>query len=232
MEREWVVAELLADVRRGAAVRRRFAAGAAAEARQGLRQWQAARLARTHADLLESRRYGKAARFFLTDLYGPEASFARYEEAERVMRIATHLLPPSGLGTLADAWQLDAISETLDEAIIDAMGGSTEAITAETYGAAYRAVGRHADRVRQIELTGTLAYALESFARKRYASVTLALMREPARIAGFGDLQAFLERGLAALRDMGKVAPFVELVMSRETRIMHAVFAGDDSPLR
>ena len=40
-------------------------------ARAELRKWQADRLARTHADLLASADYGDAARFFLTDLYGP-----------------------------------------------------------------------------------------------------------------------------------------------------------------
>ncbi len=39
--------------------------------RDALRQWQADRLGRTHRDLLESKRYGPAAQFFLTDLYGP-----------------------------------------------------------------------------------------------------------------------------------------------------------------
>ena len=34
--------------------------------RDALRQWQAERLGRTHRDLLESKRYGPAAQFFLT----------------------------------------------------------------------------------------------------------------------------------------------------------------------
>lgn len=39
--------------------------------REALRLWQAARLARTHADLLESPRYAETAAFFLSDIYGP-----------------------------------------------------------------------------------------------------------------------------------------------------------------
>lgn len=44
----------------------------AARQRQRLREWQATRLARTYGDLLASERYGLAARFFLSDLYGPK----------------------------------------------------------------------------------------------------------------------------------------------------------------
>ena len=51
-----------------------------------LRQWQAARLARTYTDLLASERFGKAAQFFLSDLYGPKDFSSRDEEVERIDR--------------------------------------------------------------------------------------------------------------------------------------------------
>ena len=41
-----------------------------ADCRQSLRTWQADRLARTHADLLASARFGPAAAFFLTNEAG------------------------------------------------------------------------------------------------------------------------------------------------------------------
>ena len=44
----------------------------AAAKREALRVWQAARLARTHDDLLQSPRYKNTASFFLTDIYGPK----------------------------------------------------------------------------------------------------------------------------------------------------------------
>ena len=50
-----------------------------------LREWQAARLARTHADLLASPRFGQAAEFFLSDLYGPKDFSSRDEEVERIL---------------------------------------------------------------------------------------------------------------------------------------------------
>ena len=81
------------------------------------------------------------------------------------------------------------------------------------------------------ELIEALASALQQFSRKRYAKSALAMMREPARLAGFGNLQAFLTRGLDALLTAGDVAPFVETVTHRERIIMRALFAGDATPL-
>jgi hypothetical protein len=232
MAHDEVVSGMLADLAAAAATRRaHMAAPAAAAARLGLRQWQAARLARTHADLLASPRYGKAAAFFLTDLYGPDATAMPYAEAERAMPLTIRLLPRAGLETLADAWKLDALSESLDAAVIDALGGAASGLTDLRYAAAYRDVGRAAEREAQITLIEALAEALQRFARKRYASTALSLMREPARLAGFGDLQAFLTRGLEALLQAGDVAPFIAVVVQRERTLKDALLRGDAGAL-
>jgi hypothetical protein len=232
MSRDSVITGMLADLARATEVRRQhMATPAAADARLALRRWQAARLAHTHADLLASPRYGKAAAFFLTDLYGADATAMPYAEAERAMPMTVRLLPHSGLETLADAWKLDALSETLDAAMIDTLGGKAKNLTPARYAAAYRTVGQPDNRARQIELIAALAEALQRFSRKRYAKSALAMMREPARLAGFGDLQAFLTRGLEALLAACDVAPFIETVTQRERTIMRALLAGDASPL-
>ena len=56
------------------------------ERRTLLRAWQEARLARTHRDLLESRRFHDAARFFLDDLYGPSDLSRHVEDVRRIVR--------------------------------------------------------------------------------------------------------------------------------------------------
>ncbi|HTZ72042.1 MAG TPA: hypothetical protein VMB71_15410 [Acetobacteraceae bacterium] len=227
MSHSALVDGMLADIAAAADVRRQYSTGEAAAARHDLRRWQAARLAKTHADLLASPRYAKAASFFLTDLYGPDGNISRYEQAERVMPIAIRVLPQAGLEILADAWKLDALTETLDAAMMDALGGGVHTLTAEGYAAAYRRVGRGAERARQIDLIGVLAYALQRLAANRYAATALALMRGPARVAGVGDLQDFLARGLAALQCLGDVASFVETVTTRERSLMTSLLAGD-----
>ena len=136
--------------------------------RDCLRQWQADRLGRTHRDLLESDRYGPAARFFLTDLYGPGDSARRDADVMRVMPTAERLLPESGHKVLAQAIELDALSEELDYLMVVALRriGGLNPITAEHYTIAYRAVGEQARREHQITLVSQLGMTLDRLARK------------------------------------------------------------------
>jgi hypothetical protein len=227
LRRDSLVAEMQADLARAAEIRRAFSAGPALAARQGLRRWQVERLARTHADLLASPRYGRAAAFFLTDLYDPHDRSTPYAEAARAMPVAVRLLPQSGLETVADAWRLDALTESLDAAMIAQLDNDTEALTALRYATAYQQVGRAADRARQIDLIGELAVSLQHFGAHRFAATTLAMMRRPALLTGFGDLQAFLTRGFEALRGIGDVAEFVDAITTRERRLMAALLVGN-----
>ena len=73
--------------------------------RDRLRAWQAARLAKTHADLLASPQFSIAATFFLSDLYGPKDFSERDAEMEKVLPIMTTMLPVSGLRTLFWRWK-------------------------------------------------------------------------------------------------------------------------------
>ncbi|MBP7665962.1 MAG: hypothetical protein KA774_03870, partial [Burkholderiaceae bacterium] len=50
-----------------------------------LKAYQAARFARTYADLLAHPRYGAAARFFLDELYGPQEFSQRDAQFGRVV---------------------------------------------------------------------------------------------------------------------------------------------------
>jgi hypothetical protein len=203
----------------------------ATEARNSLRSWQAARLARTHADFLASPEYADAAKFFLSDLYGSTEIGNRDVLLQRVAPIMSKALPVSGLEAIADAIDLDALSESLDADMVAALGADIDHADAASYGRAYRAIGRREDRVRQIDLIDHLGVSLENLAQQRFIGVALSAMRKPARLAGFGDLQAFLERGYEAFRKMKKVSPFLDTVVSRERAVSLALFAGDDSPL-
>ena len=84
-----------------------------------MRQWQAERLQRTHADLLADARYGKAARF-VDDPTAPKTPRARRGRRQGGA-VIVEMLPPSGVETVADAIELDALSESLDAAMASAM---------------------------------------------------------------------------------------------------------------
>jgi hypothetical protein len=198
-----------------------------------LRAWQAARLARTHRDLLESRRFHDAAEFFLTDLYGPRDLRRHIEQVRRIAPMMMSVLPDSGLATVAHAMELNGLSESLDGAMVEALGEKAADITDALYAAAYRAVDRAEDRERQIDLTALLGEALDKLTHLRFTGMTLRLMRTPAVLAGLGELQAFLERGYAAFGAMrGGAGEFVSIIVARERSISRALFAGDDEALR
>ena len=200
-------------------------------ARQRFRAWQSQRLARTHSSLLSNPRFAEAATFFLTDIYGANDPTTRDTEVRRVLPTVIKLLPAAGLETVADAIELDALSEDLDAAMIAALGKRLTGLNATAYGSAYRQVGRRNDRERQIKLIQEIGQSLDRLARQPLISTTLALMRKPARLAGLAELQSFIERGYAAFRKMGGADEFLRLVIAREKKLLNALFAGDDSLL-
>lgn len=207
-------------------------APAAAAKRLLLREWQAARLARTYADLLASPRFGMAAQFFLSDLYGPKDFSSRDEEVERILPLMISLLPLSALQTVSLAIEVDALSEALDAEMVIELdrAGAIERIDEEAYAAAYRRVGRRQDRERQIVLVSNTGDALEKLAQKTLLTTLLRLMRGPAHLAGLGDLHAFLENGFAAFRHMGDASEFLERVESRERKLFANLFDGVAQP--
>ncbi len=200
-------------------------------ARERLRAWQAARLARTHADLLASPRMGPAATFFLTDLYGSTDLSKLTLDVKRIVPVMTKFLPIAGLETVADAIELHALSEDLDIAMVKALGSRMRKLDATAYGRAYRKVDRRGDRERQIDLIRDVGQALGRLIGQPFVTSALRLMRTPAQMAGFGELQAFLERGHNAFRKMGDTKKFLSLIVNRERKLLKALFAGDDSLL-
>jgi len=204
----------------------------AARQRLLLRQWQAQRLARCYADLLASEPFGLAARFFLSDLYGPKDFSSRDDEVERILPLLQRLLPVSALQTIALAIEVDALSEQLDAAMVVELdrAKAIERIDEAAYTAAYRRVGRRADRERQIVLVRTTGDALEKLAQKPLLSTLLALMRGPAQLAGLADLHAFLESGFAAFAHMGRAGEFLDCIESREWTLLGNLFGGVADP--
>jgi hypothetical protein len=67
----------------------------------------------------------------------------------------------SGLATVAHAMELNALSESLDGAMVEALGDIAAGITEAVYADAYRAVGCADDRRRQIDLIALLGEALD-----------------------------------------------------------------------
>jgi hypothetical protein len=223
----------VADLKRFLAEARDLRLAAAADPVRGqrrdrLRAWQAARLAKTHADLLASPKFNIAATFFLSDLYGPKDFSERDTEMEKVLPIMTSMLPVSGLRTLLLAVEVDALSERFDAEMVAVLGKrlDQDGLTMDDYAAAYRQVGDRDGRELQIRLIGETGEALDALAHKTFAGAALKLMHGPAQLAGLGELHAFLERGFNAFRSLRRADEFLETIVQRERELMVSLFTS------
>jgi len=201
-----------------------------ARALERLANWQAKRLGGTYADLAAQARYADAVVFFETDLYG-NADFARRDaDLARVVPLLVRMLPERVIATVAQAMELNALSQELDRELLARLPRRDSAFTVADYCRAYRGAGDRAARTRQIDLIGAIGAGLDAYVRTPLLGTALAMMRQPARVAGFAALQDFLERGFAAFRQMDGATEFLATIDRRERQLMDAMFEGDDAP--
>lgn len=190
-----------------------------------IKSFQRDRFAHTYADLLASPRYAAAARFFLEELYGPQDFSQRDAQFARVVPALVRLFPPEIVATVSTLARLHALSETLDSAMGAASLGVN--IDRQVYLRAWQATGRAHEREQQIALTVEVGRALDRLTRKALVRHSLHLMRGPARAAGLGALQQFLENGFDTFRAMGGADHFLDRVGQRERELAAALFAPD-----
>ena len=210
-------------------------AGIAADARlrqwsSALKHWQSARLAVTHADLLAEPRHREAARFFLDDLYGAKDFSQRDAELGHVIPVLVRTLPGSALATLADAVELDALSERLDEAMASLLRrDEASGIDEAAYARAYRESAPMADREHQLDLVLSIGRSLDRLVRMPLLGGLLRAMAGPARLAGVPTMHEFLVRGFGAFKGIGGASGFLARIDARERDILHALYAGQDT---
>lgn len=209
-------------------IRGREAHGHAPPRLAEVKAWQAARLARSYADLSANPRYAKATDFFLGDLYGTKDFSGRDEAMLRIYPVMVRTLPRSAVETASLAIEVDALSEELDRRVAACIEAGQ--VGEASYARAYRQAGTRAERMRQIELIDEVGRRLDVLVTKPMVYATLKLMRRPARLAGLEDLQAFLERGFEAFRHMGGADEFLATIANRETAILNRLFSGHPSP--
>lgn len=193
-----------------------------------LKAWQSRRLAGTYADIAGEPRYAAATAFFLDDLYGPKDFSVRDEEMLRILPTMARILPASAVETAALAIELEAASEHLDQRLAAALPKGE--ITDDTYARAYRDSSTREERQQQIELIDGVGRRLDALVSRPLVGGTLRLMRQPARMAGLGDLQDFLERGYEAFRRMNGADDFLALLRRREEAILEKLISGASDP--
>lgn len=198
-----------------------------------LRHWQARRLSRTYADLLEHPRYQPACRFFLDDLYGARDFSQRDHDLTQMYEFSRRVFPEPFIRPLARTVELHFMTQTLDAQLLEALVnrlGVTDTITTALYAEAYRVCDNYVERVQQIELIAEIGQLLDGIVRLPLVGAAVALARGPAARAGYGELTEFLERGYQAFKHMRGATFFLGAVRQRERRLLDKLFAGDPDP--
>jgi hypothetical protein len=111
----------------------------------------------------------------------------------------------------------EAIKRRLDEA---------------SYAQAYRTVGLPRLRGHQIGLIHRVGQGLGTALRMPKVGSLLRFSRLPAKAAGFGELQGFLERGFDAFAQLGDIDGFLDQIDRSERAISRRLFAGEADPFR
>ena len=187
-----------------------------------LKAYQQARFARMHAGLLAHRRFGRAANFFLNELYGPQDFTQRDAQFSRIVPALVRLFPEDIVKTVESLAAVHALSERLDTAMAIHLDGA--APDRQRYVRAWQATGEPAARARQIELVMQVGRALDRHTRSFVLRASLKAMRGPARAAGMGALQTFLEAGFDAFASMGAAAEFLGAIETRESALARRLF--------
>ncbi len=218
--------------------RERVKGGGLSKGQEVLATWQCSRLAATYEDLSAQKRYEKAVEFFLTDLYGPLDFSQRDKDIKRVYPVMVNVLSADAIDSLAQGLELNSLSMILDARLLEVLvkecgfDARTEpgALDYQMYAEAYRACDNYDKRVRQIDLIVQVGENLESVTRRRMILAAVKVARKPAQIAGFGELQSFIERGLAAFKAMGSANEFLATLHSREMRLLDSIYSGKPPP--
>ncbi len=194
-----------------------------------VQDWQRHRLGATYADLYRDPRYRKACAFFLDEIYGGLDFDSRNRQLERVAPVMQRLMPGHLLAAVAEALDLQAMSLEFDCQLAERLTG-VQALDQARYAEAYRAHGDYDGRYRQIRLIRHLGEALDDVVHRPGVQGLIAMMRMPARAAGFGALQDFLEQGLDAFAAMDGAGEFLDIIERRETEALEAIMNGADRP--
>ncbi|MFN3703976.1 FFLEELY motif protein [Thermomonas sp.] len=200
-----------------------------------LQAWQARRLETSFSAFLRDPERRPAARFFLDEVYGDQDFRQRDADIARVVPMMQRVLPAALLETLADAIALAALSHAFDlrmAAALHALAPASHPLNVALYAQAYRRVGHPRLRARQIALIDAVGQGLSEAVRMPGVGALLRVSRLPARAAGLGTLQSFLERGFAAIVQLDDIGAFLAAIRGQETRVMQRLLAGQADPFR
>ncbi len=200
------------------------AADAALDARVvAVKRYQQGRFEFSYADLLTHPRYAGASNFFLEELYGPTDFTQRDAQFARIVPALVRLFPAEVVAAVQALAALHAMSERFDGAMGRVLDG--DKVDATRYTAAWQVCGDAPGRERQIALMEQVGRSLDGLTCNPLLHHSLRLMRAPARAAGLGALQTFLEAGFDTFRAMRGADEFLQIIGTRERQLASALFS-------
>ncbi len=213
---------------RGAEARNEAASRGFHQRVMAVKRWQQVRLRRSYADLAANDRFAAAVAFFLDELYGTKDSAIRDRDLIRMYPTMQRLLPAFAFKVVESALELDVLAEEFDQAVAAALGKAT--LTEASYLAAFHQVGRRADRLHQVELMRAVGEGLDKVVKKPMIYTALKMLHGPAKLAGLGEMQQFLEAGFTAFRKMQGADEFLRVIAERETLLINRIFDQHPRP--
>lgn len=184
-------------------------------------------------DLRDRPGYDAAIDFVVSELTGTGIA-NRDRDLERVAGFMSHTLPTRALEALTLAMELNAgiLDMNLDIAAnLRAPLRAGEPVSERQYCLASRKATTFDRCAELIAMTRLAGQALDRFAHLPLIRSISRSMRVPARLAGFGDLQDFLDDGLEIFLGVPDVNEFLDVMEARMTRIFRRVFEADPAEL-
>jgi hypothetical protein len=188
---------------------------------------RSARMFSTYADLRLQRRYAAAVDFLIDDLFGPNSLCYRELGLQKAEATMLRILPEGLLKAVAQAVEFSVLTMRLDLEVarnLDGMDASADAPDDAVLCAALCATAAKEDYRRQVGLVLEIGAEIESIVHKPFVTLGLKMCRQPARVMGLGELQDYLERGVAAFKKMQGSAEFFRTFEQRETAYLQSVF--------
>jgi hypothetical protein len=189
--------------------------------------WQLEYMLPFYEDLGATADRAAAVEFFVSDLTGIDIS-ARDREIAKVVPLMSRMLPGKALQAVATAMQLNARVLGINLSICRELYrkiATDAAITEAGYCSACRRASRLEECLELVHLTAEIGRDLDQLIRIPMIGLTLKAMRVPARLAGFGALQKFLETGYKTFNDLQDVDTFLDDMTARMTEVFTQIFA-------
>lgn len=194
-------------------------------------RWQMNYLKRFFVDLYECESYADAIDFTISDLAGTGIS-DRDRDLERAAPAINRLLPGNALETIATAAELNARVLEINIRIFErltASGSLPADLTDRDYCVACRKASTLEACLELVHLVTNLGGTLKTLANVSLLRGLLRTMRRPARVAGFGALQEFLETGYNCFRAIPDIDHLLEEIENRMTAVFETIYT---TPLR